>query len=53
MNKISGNNRPASNKFLFVLIIFTSLTVPGQPLPQFHVEVWLPFRYHEMDHYKN
>ena len=29
--------------------ISTSLTVPGQPSPRFHVEAWLPFRNCEMD----
>ena len=28
----------------------TSLTVPGQPLPRFCVEAWLPFRNREMDY---
>ena len=31
-------------------IISTSLTVPGQPLPWFHVEAWLTFRNREMDY---
>ena len=31
-------------------IISTSLTVPGQPSPRFHVEAWLPFRNHEVDY---
>ena len=31
-------------------IISTSLTVPGQPSPQFHVKVWLPTRNCEMDY---
>ena len=31
-------------------IISTSLTVLGQPSPQFHVEAWLPFRNCEMDY---
>ena len=29
-------------------IISTSVTVPGQPSPRFHVEAWLPFRNCEM-----
>ena len=29
-------------------IVFTSLTVPGQPSSQFHLEAWLPFRNCEM-----
>ena len=36
--------------FFLMIIISTSLTVPGQPLPRFHVEAWLPFRNCEMDH---
>ena len=36
--------------FFLVIIISTSLTVPGQPSPRFHVEVWLPFRNCEMDY---
>ena len=35
--------------FFLVIIISSSLTVPGQPSPRFHVEAWLPFRNHEMD----
>ena len=27
-----------------MLFISTSLTVPGQPSPRFHVEAWLHFR---------
>ena len=27
-----------------MIIISTSLTVPGQPSPRFHIESWLPFR---------
>ena len=34
-----------------MIIISTSLTVPGQHSPQFHVEAWLPFRNREMDYY--
>ena len=29
-------------------IVSTSPTVPGQPLPRFHIEAWLPFRNCEM-----
>ena len=36
--------------FLLMIIISTSLTVPGQPLPRFHEEAWLLFKSHEMDH---
>ena len=32
-----------------MIIIPTSQTAPGQPLPQFLVEAWLPFRNCEMD----
>ena len=32
-------------------IISTSLTVPGQPSPRFHVEAWLPFSNCEMDYW--
>ena len=28
--------------FLLMIIISSSLTVQGQPLPRFHVEAWLP-----------
>ena len=31
-----------------MIIISTSLTVPTQPSPRFHVEAWLPFRNREM-----
>ena len=31
-----------------MIIISTSLTVPTQLMPQFHVEAWLPFRNREM-----
>ena len=31
-------------------VIFTSLTVRGQPSPGFHVEAWLAFRNCEMDY---
>ena len=31
-------------------IVSTSLIVPGQPSPRFHVEAWLPFRNREMDY---
>ena len=34
--------------FFLMIIISTSLTVRGQPLPRFHVEAWLPFRNCEM-----
>ena len=30
--------------FFLMIIISTSLTVPGQPSSRFHVEDWLPFR---------
>ena len=33
-----------------MIIISTSLTVPTQPSPRFHVEAWLPFRNREMDY---
>ena len=36
--------------FILMIIIFTSLTVPGQPSPRFHVEAWLPFGNCEMDY---
>ena len=36
--------------FFLVIIIFTSLTVLGQPSPWFHVESWLPYRNREMDY---
>ena len=35
--------------FFLVIIISTSLTVPGKPSHRFHVEAWLPFRNREMD----
>ena len=35
--------------FFLMIIISTSLTVPGQPSHRFHVEAWLPFRNSEMD----
>ena len=38
--------------FFLMIIISNSLTVSGQPLPQFHVEAWLPFRNCEMDYYR-
>ena len=31
-------------------VICTSLTVPAQPSPRFHVEAWLPFRNFEVDY---
>ena len=34
-----------------MIIISTSLTVPGQPSPWFRVEAWLPFRNCEMDYW--
>ena len=34
-----------------MIIISTSLTVPTQPSPRFHVEAWLPFRNREMDYF--
>ena len=34
-----------------MIIISTSLTVPTQPSPRFHVEAWLPFKNREMDYY--
>ena len=48
----SGNSRHASKLFSYdnYMCISTSLTVPGQPSPRFHVEAWLPFRNREMDH---
>ena len=33
-----------------MIIISTSLTVPTQPSPRFHIEAWLPFRNREMDY---
>ena len=36
--------------FFLMIIISTSLTVPTQPLPRFHVEAWLPFRNCEKDY---
>ena len=36
-------------KLIRMSIISTSLTVPGQPSPRFHVEAWLPSRNREMD----
>ena len=33
-----------------MIIISTSLTVPTQPSPRFHVEAWLAFRNREMDY---
>ena len=36
-------------KLISMSIISTSLTVPGQTLPRFPVEAWLPFRNCEMD----
>ena len=33
-----------------MIIFSTSLTVPEQPSPWFHVEAWLPFRNREMDY---
>ena len=33
-----------------MIIISTSLTVPTQPSPRFHVEAWLPFRNCEKDY---
>ena len=44
----SGNNY--HKKLISLSIISTSLTVPGQPSPQFHVKVWLPTRNCEMDY---
>ena len=38
--------------FFLMIVISTSLTVPTQPLPRFHVEAWLPFRNCEMDYLK-
>ena len=37
--------------FFLMIIISTSLTVPGQPSPRFHVEAWLCFRNREMDYW--
>ena len=34
-----------------MIIISTSLTVPTQPSPRFHVEAWLPFRNREIDYW--
>ena len=36
-----------------MIIISTSLAVPTQPSPRFHVEAWLPFRNREMDYYSS
>ena len=36
--------------FFLMIIISTSLTVPTQPSPRFHLEAWLPFRNCEMDY---
>ena len=36
-----------------MIIISTSLTVPTQPSPRFHVEACLPFRNREMDYTLN
>ena len=33
-----------------MIIVSTSLTVPTQPSPRYHVEAWLPFRNREMDY---
>ena len=33
-----------------ISIISTSLTVPGEPSPRFHIEAWLLFRSCEMDY---
>ena len=38
--------------FFLMIIISTSLTVPTQPSPRFHVEAWLPFRNCEKDYYR-
>ena len=38
-------------KLIGMVIMPTSLTVPGLPSPRFHVEAWLPFRNREMDYY--
>ena len=35
---------------LLMIIISSSLTVPTQPSPWFHLEAWLPFRNREMDY---
>ena len=35
----------------YIMIISTSLPVPGQPSPRFYLEAWLPFRNCEMDYY--
>ena len=35
--------------FFLTIIISTSLTVPTQPSPRFHVEAWLVFRNCEKD----
>ena len=32
-----------------MIIISTSLTVPTQPSPRFHVEAWLPFRNRDLN----
>ena len=37
--------------FFLLIIISTSLTVPGQPSLRFHVEAWLPFKNGEMDYW--
>ena len=36
--------------FFLMIIVSTSLTVPTQPSPRFHVEAWLPFRNCEKDY---
>ena len=35
-----------------MIIMSTSLTVPGQLSPRFHVDAWLPFRNREMDYFR-
>ena len=40
-------------KLISISSISTSLTVPGQPSPRFHVEAWLPFRNREMELFFN
>ena len=37
--------------FFLMMIISTSLTVPAQSSPRFHVEAWFPFRNCEMDYW--
>ena len=36
-----------------MIVISTFVTVPGQKLPRFHVEAWLPYRNCEMDYWSD